>query len=935
MKKSLLLFSFLMSLTISSFAQLSWSKQKHDFGTSQENVPMAYEFKCMNYSTKDVTINFMKISSNRLIPNWTKEVIKPDEQGTILLTYTPNSQGRYSETLEIFLDNNPYAQKLFITGVVGDGDFNNMNQPTLVNKLEKDNSNLLQKQNLISLPSVAEVSPKKLTESAVPTSPKKMTVPNRPTKMTTTAPTENIGRLETVIFPEYIGGANLNTAANATYLTDREKMMIKEINLVRSNPETYIKVVEAYIRYMEADNLNVDSYGTEIKTAKELIEVLNKTPRLSILKPSRGIYEAAKKHGQEAKSIGSLDHKAQDGSWPSDRIKSFDSNMSDGTENIVGGLSDIRKSVLILLVDSGIRNRGHRVALLYPDWTHIACYEVGKVGDMPYMWLQNFGQAKTNPAVHAPTKPQLSITQAPKVSSSVTDAKPPHNLGVRTKPKKIEKTNPNNGTTNNPEKPKKESNSEGLPSTYDIPNTTPIGRRPMPTKPLPTSSNSNDNTPTKSVGTNNLAATITPSKKAYTAKNATYMSSKEQEMIAEINFLRMDPKRYSKVIEAYIDFMEMEISKDKSAEIFFNKELKSARELLKLLNRLQPLNRLKPHQGMYKAAKIHGQYGKSSGNLEKQGSDGSMPHNRILKYADDMMDGDENLPNGTPNIRYSIIKLLIDKDDYNRTQRKILLNPNWDYCAIYEVGKVGNMHYWVQDFGQARPESKPMFDTENGVKDAKNHLTFGYAQTKTFTETLISAEIQPSNNTLNITNVSYLSIREQMLLREINFLRLNPKEYAKIIGFYIKTLEEEKIHHPNEIMDYNEKIEAAKFIKDQLMKTNSLGILKSNQNIYKAAYQHGQDCKRNRSLTHWGSDGANTWQRLQKAIPTIKDGDQCLVSGTDDVRESIINILVNHAIYSSNREIALLKSNWTIFGAAEIGEVGKRTDCWIITIGEE
>ncbi|MFT5834706.1 MAG: hypothetical protein ACI97N_002346, partial [Cognaticolwellia sp.] len=103
----------------------------------------------------------------------------------------------------------------------------------------------------------------------------------------------------------------------------------------------------------------------------------------------------------------------------------------------------------------------------------------------------------------------------------------------------------------------------------------------------------------------------------------------------------------------------------------------------------------------------------------------------------------------------------------------------------------------------------------------------------------------------------------------------------------------------------------------------------------KAAYQHGQDCKRNRSLTHWGSDGANTWQRLQKAIPTIKDGDQCLVSGTDDVRESIINILVNHAIYSSNREIALLKSNWTIFGAAEIGEVGKRTDCWIITIGEE
>ena len=63
----------------------------------------------------------------------------------------------------------------------------------------------------------------------------------------------------------------------------------------------------------------------------------------------------------------------------------------------------------------------------------------------------------------------------------------------------------------------------------------------------------------------------------------------EQEMIAEINFLRTKPQQYIDIIEAYVEFMESEIQKDKSARIFYNKELKSAEELIELLERLPPL----------------------------------------------------------------------------------------------------------------------------------------------------------------------------------------------------------------------------------------------------------------------------------------------------------------------------------------------------------
>ncbi|MGB1120933.1 MAG: hypothetical protein ACPG3Z_02985 [Saprospiraceae bacterium] len=84
---------------------------------------------------------------------------------------------------------------------------------------------------------------------------------------------------------------------------------------------------------------------------------------------------------------------------------------------------------------------------------------------------------------------------------------------------------------------------------------------------------------------------------------------------------------------------------------------------------------------------------------------------------------------------------------------------------------------------------------------------------------------------------------------------------------------------------------------------------------------------------HLGTDGSNTWDRLQRNAPTIKDGDQCLVGNSYDVRESVISILIDHVIYRHNRENILMRREWTDFAASEVGKVGKRTDCWVITFG--
>lgn len=1218
MKKSFPILIFLLSMTVTSIAQLSWSKQEHDFGISQKNIPLAYEFTFINYSAKTVTIDYIKTSSYAIKPKWNKQVLSPDEIGNLMLSYKPTKDGSYKEIIEIYLQNNPYPQTLTITGIVGNKDFNTYHEPILTNSKpsKKVNNNYLP-------PTTTLTPPKSLTTSTKPKPNKKPKSNNLPPTRSLTppgaletsekpkpnvAPSKPIAvpkpsvvanALSTTIATNYLGGEALNTAVNVSYLTKREKAMIKEINLVRSNPKAYVKVVEAYVKIMKADTDYASFYADEIKVAAELITELKRTPNLSILQPSQGVYNAAKAHGDEGKAIGNLEHQGTDGSMPWDRVVKYDENMQDGNENIVGGPADVRKSVLTLLIDAGIEGRGHRKTLLEPKWTHVACYEIGKIGNMPYMWLQQYGQAKSNVATNttvttvppitkpndvpnknrkvAPSKPngvpnkanipnknaeivapsKPTSTAPSKPSKTRTTSKPKKSSGattglvttiaanylgsenlntasresyltkrekamikeinlVRSNPKAyvkvveayvafmkedvayasfyedeikvaaelIEELNrtpnlsilePSQGVYNaakahgdegkaignlehqgkngsmpwdrvvkydkkmqdgnenivggpkdvrksvltllvdagiegrghrktllepkwthvacyeigkigempfmwlqqfgqekegnsmvNPKIPEQASPYDAV-TTYDTDTKPKPGRttstatapnRSMPVRPkqtevpgkvnrenLTNGTIGNTNTsipkPTKpqqanhrmSISTGDLAANIQPNKKCYTADKEVYMNNKEKEMIAEINFLRSDPKGYIDVIEAYIDFVDSEIAKDESAKIFYNKELKSAEELIELLERLPPLNKLKPNSGMYKAARIHGEYGRASGNLEKEGSDGSMPHNRMMKHSEKIMDGDENLSSGSSNVRYSIIKLLIDKDDFNRKQRKVLLNPNWDYVAIYEVGKVGNLHYWVQDFGQARPEFKRMYDAETTVIKTENPV-MGYASSQTFTATTLSTEIQPTANTLNVNRTDYLAERELMLLREINFVRSNPKQYAIIIEAYIEKMKSEKQKNPSQNDFYKKRIEAAIFIKDELKKAKATSILTPNQEIYKAAYEHGQDCKRNFSLTHWGSDGSNTWQRLQKNAPTIIDGDQCLVGDTDDVRESVINVLIDHAIYSRSRKIVLLKSNWTSFAASEVDKVGKRENCWVITFGQ-
>lgn len=181
--------------------------------------------------------------------------------------------------------------------------------------------------------------------------------------------------------------ADIPPLTHATSMTTDEIEMVKEINLIRSNPSAYVPYVEEYIKYLKANGDWMGSSGT----AAELIEELKKTPPLSVLEPKECVYVAAKKHGDEQRRKRDLGHKGNDGSNSWDRILRQCTDLKDGGENLIGGQANIRRAVITLLVDHGIPDHLHRKTILNPDWNFVACHKLGTVGDMPHCWIQNFG----------------------------------------------------------------------------------------------------------------------------------------------------------------------------------------------------------------------------------------------------------------------------------------------------------------------------------------------------------------------------------------------------------------------------------------------------------------------------------------------------------------------------------------------------------------
>jgi uncharacterized protein YkwD len=166
----------------------------------------------------------------------------------------------------------------------------------------------------------------------------------------------------------------LNTASGADYLSQLEKDIILEINKLRADPARYAteyiaplaRHYDRRLLHYPGDQKVLTHEG--VSALHECVRVLKRQQPLPIMHPSHGLTLAARDHVNDQSKSGKTGHTGGDGSSMSDRIERYGKWQVRIAENIIYGGSMAQQVVIYLLIDDGVRDRGHRKNFLNPDF---------------------------------------------------------------------------------------------------------------------------------------------------------------------------------------------------------------------------------------------------------------------------------------------------------------------------------------------------------------------------------------------------------------------------------------------------------------------------------------------------------------------------------------------------------------------------------------
>ncbi|MBE9008869.1 CAP domain-containing protein [Pseudanabaenaceae cyanobacterium LEGE 13415] len=153
-----------------------------------------------------------------------------------------------------------------------------------------------------------------------------------------------------------------------------EKAIVEETNRLRSNPQAYAAELAELRQYFNGNILRVPgspAIETQegIAAVDEAIRDLKATLPLPSLTLSQGMSLGARDHVLDLGPKGKAGHYGTDGSDPFQRINRYGTWQGSAGENIsFSPIATARWHVMQLVIDDGVRNRGHRKALLNPDY---------------------------------------------------------------------------------------------------------------------------------------------------------------------------------------------------------------------------------------------------------------------------------------------------------------------------------------------------------------------------------------------------------------------------------------------------------------------------------------------------------------------------------------------------------------------------------------
>lgn len=154
-------------------------------------------------------------------------------------------------------------------------------------------------------------------------------------------------------------------AADKDYLSDLENAVVKELNLARTNPAAYARLIDKEKKFYKGKIIRkpgrIAMMTREgLSAVNEASKVLKKQKALPAFSVAEGLSKAAADHAREQSKTGATGHSGRGGSTPFQRMNRYGSWQHTAGENISYGFNEGRDVVMQLIIDDGVPSRGHR-----------------------------------------------------------------------------------------------------------------------------------------------------------------------------------------------------------------------------------------------------------------------------------------------------------------------------------------------------------------------------------------------------------------------------------------------------------------------------------------------------------------------------------------------------------------------------------------------
>lgn len=122
MKKLIVLLTFVLGVTVTSFAQsaaaeFKFEKETYDFGKIPLTKPVSVEFKFVNVGDQPLIVTKVETTCGCTVPKYTQTPVKKGETGVITVTYTPaGSPLPFSKSITITSNAKTTTKVLYIKG---------------------------------------------------------------------------------------------------------------------------------------------------------------------------------------------------------------------------------------------------------------------------------------------------------------------------------------------------------------------------------------------------------------------------------------------------------------------------------------------------------------------------------------------------------------------------------------------------------------------------------------------------------------------------------------------------------------------------------------------------------------------------------------------------------------------------------------------------